>query len=249
MLRRVKTLYGFRIHATDGEIGKVDDFFFDAREWTIRYIVVNTGNWLQARDVLLSIQSVERVDWDRKEFNTSLTRDMIRNSPDIDAHMPLHRQQEIELTRYYGWVPYWFTGGFYNQMPPPPPPPEEEIAKEPKGESHLRSARHVEGYHIQALNGEVGHAEDFIVDDENWVIRYLDADTRNWLPGKHVLIPPAWAEHVSWTEERIYVKLSMEQVRTAPDYDHKSPITRDYEINLFKHYGKRRYWEEEPTRR
>jgi len=53
MLRDVKHLKGCDIKATDGEIGKVDEFLFDDKEWIIRYLVVNTGNWLKKRKVII----------------------------------------------------------------------------------------------------------------------------------------------------------------------------------------------------
>ena len=100
------------------------------------------------------------------------------------------------------------------------------------GESdpHLRSTREVIGYHIQARDGETGHLEDLIVDDESWFIRYLVIDTRNWLPGRKVLVAPAWAEQVDWVARKIHLDLSRETIRNSPKYDPSMPVNREYEI-------------------
>jgi hypothetical protein len=55
MLYRAKEMKGFKIGATDGDIGKVNDFLFDDHVWTVRYLVAETGNWLLQRPVLISL--------------------------------------------------------------------------------------------------------------------------------------------------------------------------------------------------
>ncbi len=54
MLSKAKTLTGYKLDSLDGEIGRVKDFYFDDRHWTIRYLVADTGNWLSDRQVLIS---------------------------------------------------------------------------------------------------------------------------------------------------------------------------------------------------
>ena len=103
------------------------------------------------------------------------------------------------------------------------------------------------GYHIQAADGEIGHIEDFIIDDETWAIRYLIIDTRNWWPGKKVLIAPQWIERVSWSESVAIVNLSREIIKQAPEYTEESQLTRDYETTLYRHYNRQGYWvDDEP---
>jgi hypothetical protein len=72
-------------------------------------------------------------------------------------------------------------------------------------DSHLRSTKAVTGYHIEALDGELGHVDGFIVDDESWAIRYMEVATRNWWPGKKVLVSPAWIDRMSWEDSKVYV--------------------------------------------
>ena len=113
---------------------------------------------------------------------------------------------------------------------------------------HLRSTQDVSDHHIQAVDGEIGHVEDFIIDDENtWAIRYLIIDTRNWWPGKKVLVSPHWIERISWRESKVFVNLSRETIKRSPEYTEKSLMTRDYENRLHRHYNRKGYWVDEPA--
>ena len=87
---------------------------------------------------------------------------------------------------------------------------------------HLRSTYSVSGHHIQALDGEIGHVEDFVIDDETWAIRYLIVDTRNWWPGKKVSVSPQLIENVSWGERKVFVNLSRETIKESPEYSEES---------------------------
>jgi sporulation protein YlmC with PRC-barrel domain len=113
--------------------------------------------------------------------------------------------------------------------------------------SHLRSTNEVKSYNIQASDGEIGHVEDFIIDDEKWAIRYLVINTHNWWPGKKVLVSPHWIERVSWSESKVFVNLSRESIKNSPEYTGASLLTRDYETSLYRHYKRQGYWVDEPV--
>ena len=85
MLHKTSRIRGLHLHAIDGEIGHVDDFLFDAPAWTIRYLVVDTSNWIGGRSVLVSTAVVTGVDWPNGTITVSLTREAIRNSPSSDT--------------------------------------------------------------------------------------------------------------------------------------------------------------------
>jgi hypothetical protein len=121
---------------------------------------------------------------------------------------------------------------------------EEVRRHEEQGDSHLRSTREVTGYAIHALDDDIGHVEDFIVDDETWAIRYLVVDTRNWWPGKRVLISPRWISATSWEERAVHVDLRKDQVRAGPEYDPERVLNREDEERLHRHYDRPTYWDE-----
>lgn len=168
MRRHIENLIGFTIGGTDGEIGKVKEFYFDDEAWIIRYMIVETGSWLFSRKVLLSPQVVIKTDWDQKLFNVNLTIDQIKNSPLIDTDKPVSRQHEKDLYAYYPWGGYYWgsigLSGMGMGMSYPlnmnhAAQKEADIAVEDKSDddAHLRSTDKVTGYNIKATDGEIGY--------------------------------------------------------------------------------------------
>ena len=119
---------------------------------------------------------------------------------------------------------------------------EEPPADNTNVDPHLRSALEVLGYHIHARDGDIGHVDDYIVGDQNWTVPYVVVDTRNWLPGKKVLISPAWIESIDWERSHVTIPLLKDAIQTAPEYDESSEITREYEERLHEHYDLQGYW-------
>jgi hypothetical protein len=244
-------LKGFAIQATDGEIGTVEQFYFDDETWAVRYLIVDTGGWLGGRRVLISPISVLHTDWQARRVDVELTKKQVELSPDINTHEPVSRQHEVAYLGYYGYPGYW--GGPYlwgSAFYPAGLALEENACREALADrvrresmdSRLRSSEAVTGYHIEAAGGEIGHIDSFLVDDEVWAIRYLEVATQNWWPGKKVLVSPAWVERVSWTDSKVYVGLSRESIRNGPEYTDDTPVTREYENRLYLHYGQPPYW-------
>jgi hypothetical protein len=259
MLRNAKDLHGFTIRATDGEIGTVDQFYFDDETWAIRYLTVDTGGWLEGRLVLISpISILGQPDWKAKRLDVSLTKKQVENSPGLEAHQPVSRQHEIEYLGYYGYPFYWGGGNLWGPEPFPAglavgAAPLQEVGKshsgKESGDSHLRSSQEVTGYHIEATDGEIGHLDGFVIDDENWAIRYIEVATRNWWPGKKVLVSPAWIERVSWANAKVYVALSRTTIKDGPEYVESETVTRKYEHQLYSHCGQPPYWLHEEKQR
>jgi len=248
MKQRIKSLIGFTIGGTDGEIGKVKEFYFDDNSWTIRYLIVETGSWLFGRKVLISPEALLTPDWEGKIFPVRLTKEQIKNSPDIDTEKPVSRQQEVELNGYYPWTNYWGYGiwaggmGTTGMMASPSLPLEEAIHENAGGDEpanpHLRSTSKVTGYNIKASDGEIGDVEDFIIDDSTWKISFMLVDTGNWFPGKKVLISPKWIKEVSWEDASVSVYATEEQVKNSPEYQPSEDISDSYESNLQNYYGR-----------
>jgi uncharacterized protein YrrD len=224
MPHRLHSMIGYAIRATDGDLGKVDEFYFDDATWIIRYMVVKTGNWLSGRKVLISLAVLGKPDWESRTFSVNLTCAQVRESPDIDTERPVYRQHEAELQEYYQWPLYWETGngGAFGITPYPIcENPVERIFPETKRQDdlHLRSTHQVTGYHIHATDGEIGHVESIIIDVEKWAVTFLVVDTGNWLPGKKVLISPQWIKKVNWADTSVYLDRSREAVQESPEFD------------------------------
>jgi hypothetical protein len=248
MLRKAKDLKGFKLGALDGEIGRTKEFYFDDETWTVRYLVADTGTWLTSHQVLISPFALREVDDASQILHVALTRKNIENCPPIGFDEPVSRQYERKYLAYYGWPLYWagpalwgataypYYGHAVNPMDVLP-----ENSEEHQGDPHLRSTSELHGYHIQARDKQIGRIEDFLLDD-NWAIRYLIVDTRNFWPGKKVLLAPQWIEKVSWRESKVVADLPHDTIQGAPEYDDSKPITREYEQSLYGYYQRESYW-------
>jgi hypothetical protein len=222
----MKDLRGDDILARDGAIGSVHDAYFDDEHWALRYLVVDTGNWLPGRQVLISPASVRAVGAD--DLQVDLSRAQVEQAPGVETHQPVSRLYEQSHALHYGY-PYYWTGPYLwgpAVMPIAAPPEQAQSASEMRGtqeaaaraerevaESHLRSAAEVVGYHIEARDGSIGHVEDFLVDLDNWAIANMVVDTRNWLPGNKVGISPSEIESVDWASKKVRVRLTRDQIR------------------------------------
>lgn len=248
MLRSLESVIGYDIQATDDLIGKVKDFLFDDQAWVIRYMVADTGRWLPGRKVLIIPAALDQPSWENYALPVKLTRQQVEESPDISEDMPVSEQNEIDLHRHYSWDPYWLahTGQVGPMAFPPAAPPESDSQTIPpvgsRGDPHLRSAKEVAGYHVAATDGDIGHIEDFILDGEEWIIRYVVVDTRNWLPGKKVLVSPEWFEAVSWADRKVFIDMDKDRVRNSPPYDANRPVNREDEGVLYDYHGRPAYW-------
>jgi hypothetical protein len=250
MLYKNKALKGFKMHSLDGEIGQVREFYFDDQYWTIRYLVADTGNWLTGRQVLISPYALTSVNNEGECIIINLTKKQIEHSPALESHIPVSQQFEQMYYGYYGWPLYWGGPYMWGNFPYIVRNSEQwkKSAQSKKvWDSHLRSTHSVSGYDIQALDGDIGHVEDFIIDDETWAIRYLIVDTKNWWPGNKVLISTKWIKRVSWSESKVIVSLSRESIMKSPVYTADSLLTRNYENTLHKHYNLHGYWIDEPS--
>ncbi len=250
MLRSLKELEGYIVHATDGDIGNVVNFLLDDEHWTVRYLVVQTGGpiLLYGRDVLISPISFRQADWSTQRFHLALTMDKVKSSPSIDVDKPISRQHERDYYRYYGYPYYWGYSGLWGMGTDPgmlAASKWSDVPAEPAdapGDVHLRSARELRGYHIQGSDAAIGHVEDFIVDDASFEIRYLVIDTSNWWIGKKVLVAPLWASRVSWSENKVYVDMSRQAVKKSPEWNAGAAVNREYETRLYDYYGRPIYW-------
>jgi sporulation protein YlmC with PRC-barrel domain len=233
MLRSIKKLYGDKLGASDGDIGQVKDFYFDDQSWAVRYVVADTGTWLTSRQVLLSPHALGNFHQAGKVLTVNLTRKQIENSPSIEWYKPVSRQYEEQYYRYYGWPYYWQGDGLWGmsgfpilELPAKSLPGEQVVAIDPKRETadaHLRSTQAVNGYHIKASDGIIGHVCDFMIDDKNWAIGQLIVKIGHRFTGKDVLIPVSKVDRISYEDSTVFVNLTKEAVEQSPMY-HVSPF-------------------------
>jgi hypothetical protein len=268
MLRSVKDLEGYGVLATDGLIGHVKDIYFDDEAWVVRYLIVDTGTWLSSREVLITPIALGKPNWSDKVLPVALTKEQVRNSPDISTDKPVSRQYEMEYFGYYGYYPlYWGASGLWGSSPFPnalrggvgqdwsaatPHTVQADVARVARevdqhrnDDSHLRSVNEVMKYHVEATDGGMGVVKGLLVDEETWAIRYLVVGTSDWWFGHQVLIAPQWIDSVSWPDRTVLVNVTQQAVKDAPAFDSSAPLSRDHEMDLYRHHGRASYWADE----
>jgi hypothetical protein len=219
MLHSIQHRYGEKLQASDGEIGHVRDFYIDDKNWAIRYLVADTGGWLRERLVLISPQALGHLHPKGSVLLVNLTRRQIENSPSIDEHKPVSRQQEEEFHRHYGYPyyaqswPLWGLSGYPVIVPPPPP----ASTKSPTADSHLRSARFIRGYKVEATDGVVGELADFMIDDRTWLIREIVVEFGHWFSGKAIRVPTEKISRISYGDSTVYVDLTRDKAARVSD--------------------------------
>lgn len=221
MLRNLGELDGYRVVAGNEKVGKVTDFYFDDQSWQIRYVIVDTGGLFVSELILVSPACFGASDWMDRTIPVHLTREQIEQGPNAMEDPPLSRRMEIELARHYRWPVYW------NEPMAVPFGADAEMTI--PGDPNLRSAKEVAGYHIDAKDERFGHLEDVVVDVDDWQIRYLVVDTRNWLPGKQVLVTPGSVSGVDWRPGVVHIELTGEQIRQSPVFDPHAPVNREWQ--------------------
>jgi hypothetical protein len=214
MLTNTKTIYGTAVEASDGVAATVSDVYFDGKRWDVRYLVLHTGNWLNARRVLIPPGAIEHSDWIHRRILVGMTAEELETARDISTQLPLNRQKDLEGAKLLAWEAYW-AGVLDDESPS-------------GGDSHLRSTKAVAGRPIEGTDGKIGHVDNFILDDDTWTIRYVVVGTRHWWPGKRVLIEPRSVESIDWDARVVRVAMRQSEIERSPEYNPRSllPVIR-----------------------
>lgn len=262
MIYRWTDLEGVTLRGTDGEIGTVQDLLFDADRWRIRYAVVKTGDWFEGRRILVAPSDLRLEQVVDRNLPVSIARERVAASPVFDMEAGLTPEQVQSLHNYYGWPFYWegeadnapigpqgflasiplieLSASIREQMPMEGLNDIGQTTQNPR----LRSLNSMRGFSIRARDGEFGNVADFLFENEEWRIYYLVVDTGGWFGGRQVIVSPTWTEVVNWDQSQVSMDLKQETIAHSPEYDPNTPLTRDFETNLYDHYGKNRYWDE-----
>jgi hypothetical protein len=250
MLNKASAIQGCKIEARDGHVGTVTDLLFDDASWTVRWLVVETGAWLENRPVLLPIMALGLLEMPARSLAVNLTRAEVQGSPGMDTERPVSRQMETDIHDYYGASPYWESSdymhgfGYWGSAPLTAPSltamkhqDEVVLMRHKEDDPHLRSIKEVLGYHIHAADGDIGHLADALIDSADWSLRYLVVNTSNWWMGKDVLISPRSTQSVQWSERKLYLSLDRDKVRNSPAYDSNRAVDETLDTALVRHYG------------
>jgi uncharacterized protein YrrD len=261
MLRSMNDLEGYAIHASDGNIGHLNDFTFDDKGWAIRYFVIDAGMWLNSRKVLISPIGIGAPNWGEKTIPVSLTKEQVKNGPEYDEQKPFTKHNEVEYLGYYNYPYYWggpglwgndtypnrFSTGSGDFNAPPfilhsPQPKLEDVETEPHAPHVLHSGKRLISSVVTGSDGVIGTVKDLLIDEQSWAIRYLAVELGAWRHAHQVLVAPQWIIDVNWLSSTISINMSRQEVKGAPHYDPDVTIDRKLETGLHEHYGRPGYW-------
>jgi sporulation protein YlmC with PRC-barrel domain len=226
----ISKLTDFLVHAQDGDVGRVEQFYFDDLIWSIRYLTIRTKGGLPRHNVLIPVVALLRPEWAHRTLPIELAMAQVFSSPSTVTEEPVSRRYEIELHRYYAWPGYW-DGSFYVPNEYTEKPKDHPLGLR-KVDPHLRSLRELTNTEIFARNEKIGTVADIVVDDHSWNIRYLIVNSRKHLKHVSLLVSPHWIEKVSWQENRLVLDLDPKSLLNSPDYSPDQPITADFEKKL-----------------
>ncbi len=294
MPHHTNNLIGLRVLALDTIAGTVRDIYFDDQNWLVHYFLVDINDLIQDKLVLIPPLSVGVPDGDKGVLPVSMTSAKITNAPAMQTDLPISKQYETALRRYYEWPLYRgedaleetadIKNGQSNaegtQLPGdeedaeaqdsdpgtseqqdeemaaqaalfslPREPDEQEIIEmefsDPNAEQtfnpRLRSLVDTIGYTIESSDGESGAVEDMLIDDSEWIIRYLVVNTTLLPDHKRTLLSLHWIHDISWAMSRIYVTLKLRDILNSPPYTPLHAHFREYEKQLFDYYDQLEY--------
>jgi hypothetical protein len=216
--------------------GSIDDILLVSHPRQLMYLVADTRRWLPGRDVLVPFTFIEGKDWRACSISLRLTKDASERARQVRADPPVSRQ----LSGKFGYAAVdapqsVAPTGTSSALAGAPEDQETDRAGRPL----LRSLKETRGYHIHALDGQIGHREDCLIDDADWSVPFLELDTRDWLPGRRVLLPSACVDSASWTEHEIRVHVPQDKIRHAPAYDPSAGVTPQFAEKLRQFYQRR----------
>jgi uncharacterized protein YrrD len=210
MVSTTRELLGRSIRATNGNVGAVDDVLFDDRACMVRHLVVDVGNWVTKRPLLVPAAALARIGRTEHRLEVNMTREQVMHCPGLDTDMPMWRQMRRKYWDVPGWAVLWFEG-FCS-------PARTLTRVESVGDPHLRSATNMMGYHVWARDGDVGHVADFLVDDEVWCLHDFVVETGHWDHGRKVLMPPYLVQEVSWPMSTVFIDLPRDRIWDYPEF-------------------------------
>lgn len=224
MLRRASDFTGYTIEATDGMVGHISDILFEDQNWKLRWFVINTGSWLIGRKILIHPNALERPDIRQRAFPVSLTKYQVEASPDLRSDQPVSLQMDQDFSDYYGYSSLWGDGYYGDSGPGLFGNGMSRVVTEPRvevsnpGDCQLLSIAATTGFQIHALDGDIGHLDDFLINDESWTIESAVVVTNNWGFGKHVLVSPTDIRATNVPDRYVPINLTRYKIKCSPSW-------------------------------
>ena len=255
MLHSYNDLRHYPIRAADERKGNVEDFYFDDVEWKIRYLVAHTGFLWTGRDSLIGVDLLSRPDTNAMEFPVAMSAEEVEEAGRAGDHALFGERdrgsEKSDLMPLF-W-PSLLIGAPEARYTPILA--QEQLSKrwntdretssgdaEVPDHPRLRSMSEVSGYQIAAQDGEIGSVDDFLIDPEDWSVRYFVIDTGSWLPGKLVVVRTDQVEAIRTEDRVIAVRTDMTDIENAPRLGDIEELKKSSAQEMYERYGAIGYW-------
>jgi hypothetical protein len=235
MVRKAGDFYNKPVYAVNDETGKLSEFIFDERSWTIRYMVVALEKGFKLKDVLVSPVAFE--SFNDRNLKIQLTKDEILKCSDKTTAEPADTQQKKSSERFRTTAQSF---GSYNERFEtvlfPPKPSISNLEDEKKGNPYLRSSGEISRCKILTEDSVWWRVEDLLFDDRIWNFRFIlvrpvvgsDQETRALIV--------FGVDHIEWETETIYVGCRSDYLMHCPKFDPLKHVNIKYE-DFLGHYN------------
>ncbi len=219
MLWNASSLMDYAIKAKDGEVGSISNLLYQDSDWAIRWVVADTGDWLSGKRVLLPVSALGPLDRDSQQLSVNLTMAQIEGAPDIDGSDPLSQEIDLLTCKHYDLLSA-----------------RDDALRREDG-TQVCSLSAITGNAIEATDGEIGHAEDFLIDPVHWHMRYLVVHTSSWWQGEKRLISPQSIDWIDGARSIIHLDVTRQKVRDSPPYSAAAAVDGAFDELFGTYFG------------
>lgn len=223
MLMKATEWLGIGLIAKDGTAGQVEDLYFEDKQWTLQYLLVDCEPWRVRRKMLFPVRLMDTLDWEARKIHLKMTLDQIKAASEVDFSTTLPWQLEKDLYEFFRWPSYWQTSVFhapaYAKMSPPRNAPVPSDLR-----PQLHSLREVTGYQVETRDGDIGHLADFMLQEDpknkTWQIAHFALNLKKaYQEDRQVLLAPHWLKEINAHTSTILLDLHHSDIRSSTDFD------------------------------
>jgi hypothetical protein len=250
MLWTASALNGYPVRGADGKLGNVAGLMYDETDWTIRWLLVDTGDWLSGRQVPLPIATVGQPDQGAHLLPVDLTMQQVENCPDVDVKRAFSRQLEFVVCDHFQRPAAQgsshrdngeentedaLASGILWILTAPGTAGREDR----RGDHFVHSIAGLSGGVTHAVDGDIGQAQDVLIDPALWRVGYLVVHTSGWWPSRKCLVSPPMIDWIDRTRSNIHLKVTRQEIKASPRYDAVEAVDGEFEELFHSHYGTR----------
>lgn len=227
------TLTNLNIHATDGEIGKLKDLYFNDN-WELQFIIVDTRKWLPGKKALLPFYVQEEINLEEEYIKVDRDKETIRQSPKAPEDNELISSYQGAVLDYFGWNSYKENAVLDSDHGPVTTgdgklqntnvPPEPDLAAPDISTDNLRSMEEFMSFKVHAKDGKIGIVDNIIL-TEDGKIQYLVVNSNeSYVENSLYLYRTDQVTSVDWFEEDLYLDDSVQGLEQVTPFKNNDEV-------------------------